>query len=126
MPQVILLLNVTAMDNIDKVLSTSLDRYFVTLSQFGYKEYCSVTKLLVLSYIEEMLYNETWSPVPEKDYRDMDKALYCLYGNSCLIPYPEYINNDSLFKKTAGTCPGKTEDSVPGSALQNIPGAATE
>lgn len=116
------------MDNIDKVLSTSLDRYFVTLSQFGYKEYCSVIKLLVLSYIEEMLYNETWNPIPEKDYRDIDKALYCLYGNSCLIPYPEYINNDSLFKKTTiiGTYPRKTEDSILRSALQNILRVTTE
>lgn len=112
------------MDNIDKILSVSLDRYFNTLSTFGYKNYCDVSKLLVLMFIESILYNKAGILLPEKDYKEVEKALYCLYGESCLIPYPEYINNDSLEKDGRPTQLRVTEDSFLRSALNYILRAA--
>lgn len=67
----------------------SLDKYFVSLSHLGYKTDTDVDKLLVFSFIEELLYGPLSEYITEDDYRDIDRALYCLYG-SCLIPFPEY------------------------------------
>lgn len=35
--------------------------------------------------------------ITEPDYRIIQNALNCLYGSSCLIPYPNYINDNSPF-----------------------------
>lgn len=35
--------------------------------------------------------------ITENDYRIIQNALNCLYGSSCLIPYPNYINDNNLF-----------------------------
>lgn len=75
----------------------SVDNYFNTLAQFGYKKQLDVDKLLILLFIEELLTEEMRFFVTEEDYRSIDNALNCLYGSSCLIPYPQYINDDSLF-----------------------------
>ena len=38
--------------------------------------------------------------VTEDDYRIIQYALNCLYGSSCLISYPNYVNNNSPFGNT--------------------------
>lgn len=35
--------------------------------------------------------------ITEHDYRIIQNALNCLYGSSCLISYPSYINDNNLF-----------------------------
>jgi len=75
----------------------SIGTYFNALTQFGYKKQGDVDKLLVYSFIEEMLTGEMRFFVTEADYRLIEQALSCLYGSSCLIPYPQYANNDYLF-----------------------------
>lgn len=80
-------------------LYNSLVTYFNALSNFGYKKYTDVYKLLVYSFIEEMLTGPFRIYITEDDYKSISIALECLYGSSCLIPYPEYINEDSLFGK---------------------------
>lgn len=65
-------------------------KYFHTLSNLGYKKNTEVNKLLVYLFLEEILFG-VWSCfVTDSDYKDLDKALYCLYGTSCMMPYPEY------------------------------------
>ena len=75
----------------------SIGTYFNALTQFGYKKQGDVDKLLVYSFIEEMLTGEMRFFVTEADYRLLEQALSCLYGSSCLIPYPQYANDDYLF-----------------------------
>ena len=75
----------------------SIGTYFNALTQFGYKKQGDVDKLLVYSFIEEMLTGEMRFFVTEADYRLIEQALSCLYGSSCLIPYPQYANDDYLF-----------------------------
>ena len=83
----------------DKVLNESLTRYFNVLSKLGYMSYSEVDKLLVLIFIYE---SDCKSFITEKENRILDSALYCLYGTTCLIPYPEYIANTSI------SCTGKS------------------
>lgn len=85
-----------------ELVNTSLERYFNALSKLGYKSYSEVDKLLVLIFIQELLDSECKTFITEDDYRAINQALYCLYGSSCLIPYPEYKSGASL------SCSGKT------------------
>lgn len=85
------------MDTIRNNVFDSLKFYFNALSIFGYKNQNNVDKLLVYNFIEELLTGEMRYFITEDDYRIIETALSCLYGSSCLIPYPRYINNDTLF-----------------------------
>lgn len=68
----------------------AVNRYFHTLRNLGYKKDSDVFRLLSLIFIEEML-DGPWSFfVTDEDYSVLNKALYCLYGTSCMIPYPDY------------------------------------
>ena len=67
----------------------SITRYFRGLSHTGYKSYNEVNKLIVFTFIEELLYGPLSQFVTDKDYTTINNALYCLYG-SCMIPYPAY------------------------------------
>lgn len=78
-------------------LFKALNSYFNSLSYFGYKKQSDVNKLLVLDYIYEILTGNMRYYVTEDDYRWIERALSCLYGSSCLVPYPQYANNDTLF-----------------------------
>lgn len=91
-------------------VSNSLKSYFNALTQFGYKKQADVDKLLAYIFIEELLTGEMRFFITEDDYRLIEKALNCLYGSSCLIPYPKYINEDSLFGHTLILNPRSTED----------------
>ena len=53
----------------------AVNRYFHTLSNL---------------FLEEFLCGSMSQFITEKDYNTIDKALYCLYGTSCMIPYPDY------------------------------------
>lgn len=75
----------------------SLDSYFNTLRYLGYKKQSDVNKLIIYNFIGELLTEDMRHFITESDYRNIEQALYCLYGNSCLIAYPKYINDDSLF-----------------------------
>lgn len=76
------------MELIDEV-HNSVNNYFSALSHSGYKPYSEVNQLIILIFIEELLYGPLSEFVTEEDYKLIDKMLYCLYG-SCMIPYPDY------------------------------------
>ena len=101
------------MKEVTEISKIAVDRYFNVLALFGYKDYTSVYKLLALLHIEELLTDSSFSGfVSEKDYRIIMNALYCLTGSTCLIPYPEFINNDSLIHDTLRNyIPRITQDS---------------
>lgn len=88
------------MVNIEKISQEGLNRYFNTLKVFGYKSYGQVDKLLILLLIEELLNSTYKFFITEEHYKIIDKALYCLFGTTCLIPYPEFINEDTIFLDT--------------------------
>ena len=71
----------------DKVLYDSLYRYFSTLTSVGNVSYNNVNKLLVLIFYKHFIY---------EDYSIIEKALDCLFGSTCLIPYPNYLEMGKL------------------------------
>lgn len=74
----------------------SLTSYFTSLNNIGYRKQSDVNKLLVFITIQEVLDNDFRGLVSEEDYDIINKALYCLYGSTCLIPYPDYYNNRTM------------------------------
>ena len=84
------------MDKLDNLAKESLDRYFHTLSIYGYASYQSVYKEILLLFIEDLLSGPMSLYINEKDYRSISNVLYCLFGSTCLIPYPEFAVTTSL------------------------------
>lgn len=80
----------------DNLVNTSLEKYFNSLSKLGYIGYKEVDKLIVLIFIYELLDSECKSFITEDEYTTISKALYCLYGSTCLLSYPEYITDTFL------------------------------
>ena len=76
----------------DEITFEAVNKYFTHLSNVGYFSQSNVDKLLLLTFIQEMIDNDFRGLVSEEDYDYINKALYCLYGSSCLIPYPDYYN----------------------------------
>lgn len=72
----------------------TLVQYFKGLNHIGYKSYTEVYQVLAFLFIEEILYGPMSFMVTDKDYKDINQALYCIYG-SCLIPYPSYLKGMS-------------------------------
>lgn len=86
------------MEQVTNTSYEALTRYFHTLSVLGYKNYDEVTKMVVLLYIEEIFSTVLGNFVTDKDYRTISNVLHCLYGDTCLIPYPEFLHNqDGLY-----------------------------
>lgn len=77
------------MEVINDVLN-SINKYFHSLSNLGYKKDKDVNNLIAYLFIEELLCGPMSQFITDADYNSIDKALYCLYGTSCMIPYPDY------------------------------------
>lgn len=73
----------------DDLLYESCLRYFTSLANYGFKSEDDVKKLLFYVFIQELV-NTTSLAIPEDDYKHLENALYCMYGTTCLIPYPNY------------------------------------
>ena len=73
----------------DDLLYESCLRYFTSLANYGFKSEKDVKKLLFYVFIQELV-NTTSIVISEEDYRHIENALYCMYGTTCLIPYPNY------------------------------------
>lgn len=65
----------------------SLQRYFSTLTHTGYKSYDEVYRLIIYTFIEELINGPMSEFITDDDYGIIYKSLNCLYG-SCTIPYP--------------------------------------
>lgn len=80
----------------EEYINTSIERYFNALSNTGYMPYSDVYKLIVVIFADELLNGEYKRFVTDDDNTLIHKALYCLYGSSCLTPYPEKVANTSV------------------------------
>ena len=76
----------------DDALYESCLRYFTSLANFGYRSETDVKKLLFYVFIQELV-NTTSIVIPKEDYMHLERALYSLYGTTCLMPYPDYCEN---------------------------------
>ncbi len=66
----------------------AITRYFKRLSTFGYTPDNEVFKMITLFAIQEFLDKYLLSEI---EYRQIERTINCLWGTSCLLPYPEYV-----------------------------------
>lgn len=97
------------MNGLDNMAYTGVSNYFQVLSTFGYKGYKEVNKLLVLLFIEDLLRSSFSLYIDEEDYKTITNVLYCLFGSTCLIPYPEFAVNTTLVQALNDITPRITE-----------------
>ena len=80
----------------DEILYSSLSRYYNVLSKTGYMSSSHAMKLLVLAFYRDFVFNDYRGFIKKSDYYLIEKALNCLYGSTCLIPYPDYLKMGKL------------------------------
>jgi len=80
----------------DKYLYEMLSNYFNVLEKTGYISYTQAQKALVLGFYRDFVYHDYAGLLTASDYRCIEKALDCLYGSTCLIPYTSYMRTGNL------------------------------
>ena len=80
----------------DEYVYQVLSKYYSTLGKLGYINDCNIEKLLVLSFYNEFIYDDYRGLLLREDYLLIEKALNCLYGSVCLMPYPDYLKMGKL------------------------------
>ena len=80
----------------DNMLYEALSHYVHVLETFGYMSYKEMEKLLVFSFFRDFVYHDYRGLLSKEDYYQIERALNCLYGTSCLIPYPNYLKMGKL------------------------------
>lgn len=80
----------------DNYVYNASDTYFKTLSKLGYTKKKDTDSLLILNFLYNMVYNDYRGYINKKDYHTIEKALNCLYGTNCLMPYPNYLKMGKL------------------------------
>lgn len=80
----------------DEILYSSLSSYFNALELKGYMPYSQAQKLLVLAFYRDFALNDYRGLISKEDYHLIESALNCLYGSTCLIPYPDYLKMNKL------------------------------
>ena len=80
----------------DRILYDSLLKYFHALEVKGYMPYKDMVKLLVLGFYRDFVFSDYRGIITRDDYLLIERALDCLYGSTCLIPYPDYLKMSKL------------------------------
>jgi len=80
----------------EEYVYNALAHYFTALRKTGHYGQSDVRKLVVLLFWHWLIDHDYRGYVREEDYKAIDRALYCLYGTSCLLPYPDYLKMGKL------------------------------
>lgn len=83
-------------DVMDSMVYQSLMSYFHALEEKGYMPFPQVQKLIVLCFYRNFVFQDYRGFLTKEDYHLIEQALDCLYGSTCLIPYPDYLKMGKL------------------------------
>ena len=72
----------------NEAIFRSLTYYFKALRSMGFKSYEEVYKVIFLSCVSEIVEDDFDAALSEEDYRDINSAVYAIYGTDCMFPYP--------------------------------------
>lgn len=86
----------SSVDVMGETVYESLSAYYDALSKLGYMSQDKGKSLLLLSFFNEFVYNDYRGVISREDYRVIERALNCLFGSNCLIPYPDYLKMGKL------------------------------
>ena len=80
----------------DNIIYNAITQYYAALCKLGYYSYSEVFKLLVLCFYRDYVFHDYRGVLSRKDYHVIERALNCLFGSTCLIPYPDYLKMGKL------------------------------
>ena len=80
----------------DNIIYQALTDYYHALELKGYMPHSQSLKLLVLCFYRDFVFHDYRGLLSRKDYLLIERALDCLWGSSCLIPYPDYLKMGKL------------------------------
>ena len=80
----------------DNFLYNAYSNYFHALETTGYMKQKNVESLLILDFYYQLIYQDYRGYINKEDYHTLERALNCLYGTNCLIPYPDYLKMGKL------------------------------
>lgn len=80
----------------DEILYEALTKYYHALEVKGYMSRKHSDRLLILCFYRDFILNDYRGILKKEDYHLIEKALDCIYGSSCLIPYPDYLKMGKL------------------------------
>ena len=80
----------------DELIFNALCQYYDVLGKVGYYKYTDVFKLLVLIFYRDFVFGDYRGILSRADYMLIERALNCLFGTTCLIPYPDYLKMGKL------------------------------
>ena len=80
----------------DEIIYNGITSYYKALGKLGYYRYKDVFRLLLLCFYREFTLEDYRGILSREDYRQRERALNCLFGTSCLIPYPDYLKMGKL------------------------------
>ena len=80
----------------DEMVYNALYSYYHALELKGYMPDSHARKLLVLAFYKDFVFGDYRGILSKDDYLMIEKALDCLYGTTCLIPYPDYLKMSKL------------------------------
>lgn len=80
----------------DELLYSVFTDYYKVLHRRGFLSDSDVMKVLVLCFYRDFVFHDYRGILTRKDYLEIEKALDCLFGSSCLIPYPDYLKMSKL------------------------------
>ena len=80
----------------DNIIYNSLSSYYHALELKGYMSNSHAQKLLLLCFYRDFVMHDYRGLITKDDYHLIERALDCLWGSSCLIPYPDYLKMGKL------------------------------
>ena len=80
----------------DEIIYKALSNYYHALSLTGYMSRNHTERLLVLIFYRDFCFHDYRGLLSKDDYREIERALNCLWGSTCLIPYPDYLKMGKL------------------------------
>ena len=79
-----------------EIVFNALNGYYKILGKVGYYPYKEVNRLILLSFYNNFVYEDYRGLISQSDYKEIERALNCLFGTNCLIPYPDYLKMGKL------------------------------
>jgi hypothetical protein len=80
----------------DEIIYNALGSYYNALEKKGYMSYSNMQKLLLLIFYRDFVFRDYRGLLSREDYLLIERALDCLWGSTCLIPYPDYLKMGKL------------------------------
>lgn len=80
----------------DELIYNGVGSYYNALEKTGYMSYTNMQKLLLLIFYRDFVFHDYRGLLSKEDYRLIERALDCLWGSTCLIPYPDYLKMGKL------------------------------